>query len=193
MKTKITPKIILGIAGLLSGLVLAGGALTAYAAEPVTQPVNTVMNQTNMATLQNSLNTLQKLLDQLSSNLKNGQITATNAVAINVTLASTKENLLVLKSTLAILYPPSQNFAKSEISPAPASGAEAGLNIEPNLNVSAGVAPLKNDSGQPSLVSFLKSKTTIDVVLGIILLAVVAFSFRKKTKGTMEDTKTAAL
>src|SRR3989344_597394 len=182
MKTKIT----LGIAGLLLGLVFGAGVLTASAAEPGTVPVSGEMKQVDAATLKNSLNTLQGLLDQLSNDIKNGRITATDAAVINVTLATTQKNLLTVNNTLALLYPPTQNFAKSEISPAPTSGAEnelnTGLNIEPSQNVSAETAPLESNSGQASLSSFLTSKTTVGIVLVVVLVAVVVFVSRRKPK-----------
>jgi len=181
MKTKIT----LSIAGLLSGLVFGASFLTAAAAEPAAVQVNSVngtVNQVDVATLQSSLSNLKVLLNQLSNDLSNGRITATNAATVNAALASAKENLIVLNATLAVLYPPSQNLAESEVPPAPKSEIQVGPSIETDQNNSAEAVTPENSNEQASLPSFLKSKTTIGVIIGIILLAAIALVLRRKPK-----------
>lgn len=180
MKTKIT----LSIAGLLLGLGLGAGALTAYAAEPAVVPVSTVMSQADAASLKTSLDTLRVVLDQLNSDLQSGRITAANAESVNVALASAKDDLLVLRGTLAILYPLSENYAKSEVSPAPTAQIEPEL----NQNIAAEAAPLGNSNGQTSLASILQSRATVGIVLVVVLVAVIVFVSRRKPKVETQTT-----
>jgi len=178
MKIKIT----LSIAGLLSGAVLGAGTLTAFAAEPTAMPLVSPapasVSQVDINTLKQSLDILQVLLTKLSVSLEAGQVTPAQAPVINSVLANTKADLLVLQNTLAVLYPPVQNIAQPENSPA----STAQIDTAPSQNPAAEAAPAASDNAQASLLSSLNSKTTVGIVLGIVLVVAVVVMLRRKSK-----------
>jgi len=178
-----------GLAGMLLGLGLFAGGAPVLAAESGTSGSATI-SQTDVITLQASLNSLRIVLGQLGGYLKNGQIAATQYAEIGGILSSAQVNLFALSSTLAnvsVVSPvyvsvPTSDVTKSETRAAPKPKDETPISLDQNI------APLKEEFpavtpvSQANLFSVLTPKTVTGIVLVIGLIAVVVFSLRKRTK-----------
>lgn len=194
MKTKIT----LSIAGLFLGLALFMNAPFASAAESSTAPAGNVISQTDITTLQTSLNTLRIVLNQLDGYLKSGQVVSADYVKIGSVLSSAQANLSALSGSLmnvsVLPVNLSVNLAKPEIKvvPEPAQVTQIGLDQnDPSIAPLSEEAPVVAGDTQANLFSVLTPKIVTGVVLGIGLIAVVIYSLRKKTKaGIKTDAET---